>query len=168
MDKAKGASSGRTPASRRRSVREASRASGLRGAQQGELGEAAFVYKAVSLGFVVAKPHGDMHRYDFIVESGNGLWRVQVKACATLKNGLYQANTCLKRAGVLIPYTASEIDFVAAYIIPEQTWYVVPVREVVGRTSLSFRPKGFPRLDIYAHYREAWHLLREPDGLTFG
>jgi hypothetical protein len=22
--------------------------------------------------------------------------------------------------------------------------------------------------DPYAYYREAWHLLREPDGLTFG
>jgi hypothetical protein len=54
-----------------------------------------------------------------------------------------------------------------AYIIPEQTWYVVSVREVLGRTSLSFRPKGFRRLDRHAHYREAWHLLREPDGITF-
>jgi hypothetical protein len=168
MDKAKGASSGRIPASGQRPARKASRASGLRGAQQGELGEAAFVHKAVSLGFMVAKPHGDMHAYDFIVDGGNGLWRVQVKACATLKYGLYQANTFLRRAGVLIPYTAAEIDFLVAYIIPEQTWYVVPVREVVGRTSLGFRPRGFPRLDLYAHYREAWHLLREPDGLTFG
>jgi hypothetical protein len=53
------------------------------------------------------------------------------------------------------------------YIIPEQTCYVVSVREVLGSTSLSFRPKGFLRLDRYAHYREAWHLLREPDGITF-
>jgi hypothetical protein len=27
---------------------------------------------------------------------------------------------------------------------------------------------GYPRMDPYAYYREAWHLLREPDGLTFG
>ena len=33
---------------------------------------------------------------------------------------------------------------------------------------LLFRPKGYHCPDIYAHYREAWHLLREPDGLTFG
>jgi hypothetical protein len=67
-----------------------------------------------------------------------------------------------------VSYTASEIDFVVALIMPEGTWYVVPVREVVARKSLQFRPKEFPGLHHYAHYREAGHLLREPDGLTFG
>ena len=48
------------------------------------------------------------------------------------------------------------------------TWYILPVREVENRQMLMFRPKGYRRPDIYAHYREAWHLLREPDGLIFG
>jgi len=65
-------------------------------------------------------------------------------------------------------YTESEIDFVAVYIVLEETWYILPVREVLQRQSLLFRPKGYPRRDPYAYYREAWHLLREPDGLTFG
>jgi hypothetical protein len=57
----------------------------------------------------------------------------------------------------------------AVYIMPEQTWYVMPMREVVGRQSLKFRgPSAIHRRDPYAYYREAWHLLREPDGLTFG
>ncbi len=79
MDKAKGASSGRTPASWRSSARKAARARGIPSSQQGDLGEAAFVYKAISLGLVVAKPYGNTHRYDFIVEGGSGLWRVQVE-----------------------------------------------------------------------------------------
>jgi hypothetical protein len=58
--------------------------------------------------------------------------------------------------------------FRLAPILPEKTWCIVPVREVVERTALLIRPKGYPRLDPYAHYREAWHLLRQPDGLTFG
>jgi len=153
MDKTKGASRGRNPASCQRSARKAARARGLPGAKQGDLGEAAFVYKAVSLGLVVAKPYGNMHRYDFIVDGGSGLWRVQVKACATFLDGFYKVRICRRKDGVPIAYTASEIDFVLACIVPEQTWYVVPVREVVGRTSLSFRPKGFPRLDRHAHYR---------------
>jgi hypothetical protein len=34
---------------------------------------------------------------------------------------------------------------------------------------LRFRgPSEIHHRDPYAHYREAWHLLREPDGLTFG
>jgi hypothetical protein len=34
--------------------------------------------------------------------------------------------------------------------------------------SLLFRPNGYARRDPYAHDREAWHLLRQPDGLVFG
>jgi hypothetical protein len=39
---------------------------------------------------------------------------------------------------------------------------------VHARKKPNCRPKGYRRRDIYAHYREAWHLLREPDGLVFG
>jgi len=42
---------------------------------RGELAELAFVLKAASLGFGVAKPHGDNERYDFIVDSGERLWK---------------------------------------------------------------------------------------------
>jgi hypothetical protein len=42
------------------------------------------------------------------------------------------------------------------------------VRAVENRQMLMFRPKGYRRRDIYPHYREGWHLLREPDRLTFG
>jgi hypothetical protein len=162
MDKAMGSSSGRTPAPCQSSARKAVRVRGLPDAQQGDLGEAAFLYTAISLNFVVAKPHGYSHCYDFIVDGESGLWRVQVKTCATIVNRVYRVRICHRKDGVPTAYTASEIDFAAAYIIPEQTWYVVPVPEVVGHTSLCFRPWEFPRLHTYAHYREAWHLLREP------
>jgi hypothetical protein len=69
---------------------------------------------------------------------------------------------------VSVPYKESDVDFIVVYIIPEETWYVIPVREVTVRTSMAFRPKGYARGDPYAYYREGWHLLRQPDGLTFG
>ena len=47
---------------------------------KGELGEMIFLHKASSLGFGVAKPFGDNERYDFILDSGERLWRVQVKS----------------------------------------------------------------------------------------
>src|SRR5207253_9946140 len=37
--------------------------------RKGELSEAAFLLKAASLGFGVAKPWGDSERYDFILDS---------------------------------------------------------------------------------------------------
>ncbi|MGB6676750.1 MAG: hypothetical protein WBE44_08675 [Terriglobales bacterium] len=36
------------------------------------------------------------------------------------------------------------------------------------RLEWATRPTGDPDMDPYACYREAWHLLREPDGLIFG
>ncbi len=162
MDKAKGSSRGRIPASCQSSARKASRARGLPGALQGDLSEAAFVYKAISLNFVVAKPHGNMHPYDFIVDGGGGLRRIQVKSCGNLSRGFYRVRICRRKDGAPIPYTESEIDFVVAYIIPEQTCYILPIREMLGRTSISFRPREFSGLHAFAHYREAWHLLRQP------
>ena len=135
--------------------------------KKGEIGELAFLHKAASLGFALSLPYGS-HFYDFVVDGGGHLWRVQVKSVASMLGGLYHVGIRHSTEHRAKAYTASEIDFAVVYIIPEDTWYILPVREVVGRTALKFRPKGYRRLDIYAHYREAWHLLRQPDGLVFG
>src|SRR2546428_5870370 len=41
----------------------------------GEISEAAFVVRAHSLGFLVAKPWGDSEKYDFVLDAGSKLWR---------------------------------------------------------------------------------------------
>jgi len=137
--------------------------------QRGNLGEAAFLQKATTLGFIVATPWGYGHPYDFLVDTGQHLWRVQVKVCSFLINGCYQVSVRRRTEGGLHPYRDSEVDFIVVYIVPEDRWYVVPVREVAGHTSLLFRASNTPHLrDPYAHYLDAWHHLTEPDGLTFG
>src|SRR5207244_11807514 len=50
----------------------------------GELAEAAFLYKAAGLDFGVAKPWNS-ERYDFIIDSGARLWRVQLKCTEVLR-----------------------------------------------------------------------------------
>ena len=89
------------------------------------------------------------------------LWRVQVKGSAHLLNGLYQVSTCRHVAGRIVLYTAAEIDFFAAYIIPEDTWYILPIGVVASRPGLLFRRKGDRKPGLYDAYREAWHLLRQ-------
>jgi hypothetical protein len=89
MSKARGASPRRNPASRESSARRTPQERGFPLLQQGDLGEVAFVHKAISLGFVVAKPYGHIHRYDFIVEGGQDLWRVQVKTSIFQRKGSY-------------------------------------------------------------------------------
>jgi hypothetical protein len=168
MRKPRGASRGRNPASEESRARKAARRRGLASRRHGDLGEVAFLHKAMELGFVVAQPYGTNHPFDFIVQGGQKLLRVQIKSVTRMTEGLY--SLCVRRSEgqKRRAYSKSEIDFVAVYIIPEDTWYILPVREVENRRTLLFRPQGYHRPDIYAHYREAWHLLREPDGLTFG
>jgi hypothetical protein len=68
----KAGSRGRTPPRMRSSALKAAQARGVVDNQRGELSEAAFIHKAVSLGFVVATPRGHNLPYDFIVEGGGG------------------------------------------------------------------------------------------------
>ena len=159
---------GRIPASEESPVRKAYRERGRRNCKQGDLGEVAFLHKATALGFMVAQPYGVGYPFDFIVQGGRGLLRVQVKATTNLRGGLYAVSIHHHPGRQPCAYRAGEIDFVAVYIIPEDTWYILPVREVENRLMLLFRPKGYPRPDPYTHFREAWHLLNEPDGLVFG
>ena len=56
----------------------------------GERSEAAFLNKASQLGFGVAKPWGDSERYDFILDNGRRLLRVQIKATDCLRAQAYE------------------------------------------------------------------------------
>jgi hypothetical protein len=126
----------------------------------GEVAEAAFLAKASNLGFCVAKPWGESERYDFIVDSGHHFWRVQVKSTHSRKRPSYRVRSVWGRTHV---YSATEIDFLVAYVAPEDLWYVIPVAEIGTRTDLCLRPHGGSRTS-FENYREAWCLMGPPSG----
>jgi hypothetical protein len=120
----------------------------------GEAVEAAFLAKATMLGFPVLKPWGDSRPYDFAVESGRRLWRVQVK-CATSHRG----TRCSSRAaGSGELYTLDDIDFLAAYVINKNLWYVVPADAFVPRVTVHFN-YGPLSQGMFEIYRETWCLM---------
>jgi hypothetical protein len=122
-------------------------------------GEAA---KAASLGFGVAKPWGDSERYDFIIDSGYNFWRVQVKSTQRYANWRYQVKT----SGWRTAYTSRDIDFLIAYIVPEDLWYIVPIAAIASRQHLRFYPHSGRKAQL-EKYREAWCLMacpRDEDG----
>ena len=124
---------------------------------RGEAAEAAFLAKAASLGFGVAKPWGDSERYDFIIDSGHNFWRVQVKSTQRYSNFRYQVKT----SGWKAAYTPRDIDFLIAYIIPEDLWYVVPISAVVAHQHLRFYPHSGRNAQL-EKYREAWCQMACP------
>jgi hypothetical protein len=78
----------------------------------GEQAEAAFLNKATSLGLNVAKPWGDSERYDFIVDSGRRLLRVQVKSTQYVSPERF--GFLINMACRAAPYTEEDIDFLVA------------------------------------------------------
>ena len=126
--------------------------------QRGDIGEVAFLERALCLGYTCSKPYGDNASYDWVVGgSSRRLKRVQVKAAFGLHPtvNFYFVNS--DRANRQ-PYKPAELDFLAVYIVPEDVWYIIPPRAFGTRASLFFRP--FPMAqDRWRKYREAWWRL---------
>ena len=120
----------------------------------GEVAEAAFLAKAASLGFGVAKPWGDSDPFDFLLHSGPRVWRVQVKS--TYKKNYYKFGVRLDARRDL--YSKNNVDFIVVYIVPADAWYVIPIEAVAGRKHLSFSPQPCSKAHL-ERYREAWCLM---------
>ncbi len=55
-------------------------------------------------------------------------------------------------------YVGDPFDFVAALVIPEDIWFILPAQKVLGMRSVMLSP-GRPQAK-YAPYQESWHLLQ--------
>jgi len=129
----------------------------------GEIAEAEFLAKAERLRFGVACPWGDSERYDFIVDAGGRLWRVQVKSAHRAgQDGCYSFRA---HTSSLEAYRPSEIDVLAAYVVPEDVWYVFPVKELRGVRSLKIFSGSRRKRSKFEKFREAWWILemRKPE-----
>jgi len=129
----------------------------------GELSEAAFLLKATSIGFRVSKPWGDSERYDFIVNSGERLWRVQIKSTAVVHARGYEVQplySVYRRSGRgKAEYTADEIDVLVVHIRPSDVWYVIPVEALALAKNLRFYPDIVCKCARWESYREAWWMM---------
>ena len=125
--------------------------------ERGEWAELVFMARAAGEGLKVLKPQGDSLRYDVAVEGGGKILRVQVKSTIyRRRNGEYSLNVLGPRRQ---RYAEGEVDFFAIYLIPEDSWYILPF-ETVGKKNLSLHFTPTSARHKYADYREAWHLLR--------
>jgi len=128
--------------------------------RRGELIELLFAQKATSLGFQVCKPVCD-ESYDFILDSGRRLWRVQVKSTDRLRKGGYLIGAChFHSRSTKQAYTAAEIDILAAYIVPEKAWYIIPIDQFTPQKWLSFYPQNRNSQGRFEPNREAWDLMQ--------
>jgi hypothetical protein len=126
---------------------------------RGELTEIRFLLMAASCGLIVCKPWGECQPFDFIVycKRSQRFYRVQVKSCTNRCKGGYSVAT---KRSLGRSYTARHTDFVAAYVIPEDAWYIIPVRALGGRKSIYVYPRNPQSRGMFNKFRDAWQLLR--------
>lgn len=104
-------------------------------------------------GWQVAKPFGEMTRYDVIVDTGTRLLRVQIKSTSKIKAaGSFTIRLC---GGSGVKYTSQECDVIACYVEPRNQWFLIPVGALRGRGVHAV----LGRRSQYARYLDAWDDL---------
>ena len=123
--------------------------------QRGEWAESVFMARAHEHGLPVSKPWGELSSYDFVIGKTGRFVSVQVKSTLSKEKNGY---LCTVRGGHQA-YAAGSFDFLAAYVIPADAWYIIPAPVIQGKECIALYPNL--RTAKYEQYREAWALLRE-------
>jgi PD-(D/E)XK nuclease superfamily protein len=134
--------------------------------ERGEWVELQFMAQAAQRRFAVSKPWGDTRAYDVGIEHGQNFLRVQVKS-TTMRSGAgylcqFKPNHQKKH-----DYSLQQIDVFAAYVIPENAWYLIPAVLLLGqhRKCMAMLSPLFPPAKkasyCYEGFREAWNLLKK-------
>jgi hypothetical protein len=131
--------------------------------ERGEWVEARFIADALRHGYKVLKPWGDSQPFDVALCFGNRIVRVQVKSTSCRVGTGYFCQ--FKPNYFSDPYTLDQLDFFAASVIPQNTWYIIPARVLLGGDAVKQGLMLYPMQPLkknrysYEHYREAWPLL---------
>ena len=111
-------------------------------------------------GLVMSRPWGDA-RWDVGADYEWLHWKLQVKSTEYTRRGeSYSLNVMGPKRE---PYRDQDVDVLAVYLIPRDTWYVIPYSEMVGKNGKKLCSIHFTwgsRRQKWGKYREAWWLLR--------
>ena len=122
---------------------------------RGAWAELCFAARAMEEGLRPARPWGEPSGYDSLVHhKSKRIVRVQVKSTIYKMGRCYH---CTIRTQNHV-YKKDSFDFIAAYVIPEDTWYILPEKVVLGMSTVGLYPAMAGAK--YDQYKEAWHLLR--------
>lgn len=126
--------------------------------RNGEVAELCFAHRAAQLGLIVSKPYGDSAPYDFVVEGGGELRRVQVKSASVMDGSSYHVNAG-RGASSKRGYRPNEIDVLAAYVAEEEAWYLIPRAELGGRKTIRVASRVAGSRGGFEQWRERWSVL---------
>jgi len=117
-----------------------------KGKTLGELAEQMFAVEVLKRGGIPCKPIGDSCRFDWVVVTKRGVFKVQVKSSwITVMGdlGYRNPNRCriISSAGnsKKLTYRSSDVDVMAMWLDPFKSWVIRPISFVRGRISVCIR-----------------------------
>lgn len=119
---------------------------------KGKAGEYIFAESCVQRGLAVCFPCSELLPYDYVVDNGERLLKVQVKYSTCIDRGriMFRVQMTSTRS----KYTSADTDYVVL-ITRKRTIYIIPIAELTTST-LRVSGKAGCR---WAKYKNAWHYL---------
>ena len=129
--------------------------------RRGSQYEAAFIAQALKRGLDILESYGDYMPYDIVVHNTDGRFiRVQVKGTNSQidKRPGYKIFAACGNAN-RVALSPAKVDVLAAYVEPEDMWYLIPVVKLKGNISVYLNPntKNNGRYEVW---KEAWNVFQ--------
>jgi hypothetical protein len=129
---------------------------------KGAIAEAAIAAEALKLGVVVLRPLLEGRRYDLMFDVDGLLLRVQCKSAYRKGNVIIvnmRTSRLTPRGYVYTTYDASEIDAIAVYCPDLDDCFLLPIREVAGRSATHLRlAPAANNQEVAIKYAETYRL----------
>ena len=128
--------------------------------RRGSQYEAAFVTQALKRGLDILEPYGDYMPYDVMVQNvDKRIQRVQVKGTSVRIKGKPGYKVIAASGNTTkTPLSPDDVDVLAAYVEPEDVWYLIPLRKIDGGVSVYLNPNSKVN-GKYEVWREAWNVF---------
>lgn len=135
-------------------------------ANMGRYCEVLFKAECLKRGLMVLNPEVPSLAFDVAIYSRGKFYRIQVKGTITCHQRKQSDGYGFEKYYKILCFSGKQrthyaekgVDFMAAYVIPLETWYIVPISLASGRT-LEIRPNPTGKM---AECRERWDLLGAP------
>tara|TARA_B100001094_G_C17669119_1_gene547886 strand:+ start:21 stop:482 length:462 start_codon:yes stop_codon:yes gene_type:complete len=107
------------------------------------IGEVLFLAKCMELGLVASRPFSAC-KYDFVVDNGNRLLRVQVKMTSSTRDTKSSGDVYVVKvangSGSKRRYTKEQVDVIAVLCHPIGVWYIIPIENAGEKLSMYLYP----------------------------
>jgi hypothetical protein len=129
----------------------------------GCIGETLFAFRAMEEGLIVSQPMGDNSPYDFLVDNGEDILKLQIKSSrwneheGTQKSPKY--GFTLKHSLKNTVYDSDDVDFFGLVVLPIKAIWIVPQKVLDNVTKANVWPFNNSN-GAMADYREQWILLK--------